>query len=80
MKLFLEDIYTEMEMLHLADQRMALCTAPVVLQSHFMVEPRAVNGYFKCTVIAIIIGWLLGLMVAASVENRKAILAWLKQK
>ena len=79
-RLFLEDIYTEMGMLHLADQRMALCTAPVVLQSHFIVEPRAVNGYFKCTVIAIIIGWLLGLMVAALVENRKAILAWLKQK
>lgn len=78
--LFLEDIYMEMAVTQVADQRLAVCTAPVVLQSHFVAEPQAVNGPVKCSVIAIAIGWLLGLLVAALVENRKAIIAWLKQK
>lgn len=77
--LFLEDVYVEMEKTSTTSRRLACCTAPVVLQSHFLVDSRAVNGPIKCTAIAIIIGWLSGLAIAALVENRKRLLAWLKQ-
>ena len=76
--LFLEDIYLEMRESEYVNARLAVATAPVVLQSHFVVNPRAVNGPLRMSAIAIVVGWLLGLMVAALVENRKRILAWLK--
>ena len=58
--------------------RMAVCTAPVVLQSHFVAEARAVNGPLRMTAIALVVGWLLGLLVAALVDKRKTVIVWLK--
>lgn len=78
MALFLEDVYIEMRESEYVNARLAVATAPVVLQSHFVVNPRAVNGPLRMSAIAIVVGWLLGLMVAALVENRKRILAWLQ--
>jgi len=78
--LFLEDIWMEIDQLQPTDMRLALAGAPVVLQSPFVVEAKAVNGIIKCLAIALILGWLLGLVFAALVENRKEILRWLKQK
>lgn len=57
----------------------AFCTAPVVLEDHFAVHPAPVNGRIKWNVIGLVIGWLLGCLIAALVENRKAILSWLKK-
>ena len=76
--LFLEDVYLEMRESEYVNARLTVATAPVVLQSHFVVNPRAVNGPLRMSALAIVVGWLLGLMVAALVENRKRILAWLQ--
>ena len=78
MALFLEDIYLEMRESECVNARLAVATAPVVLQSHFVVNPRAVNGPLRMSAIAIVVGWLLGLIMASLVENRKRILAWLQ--
>jgi len=76
--LFLKDVYIEMKEKELATARLAVCTAPVVLQSHFVVNPNAVNGPLKMSALSILVGWLIGLIFAALVENRKQILAWLQ--
>lgn len=77
-ELFLEDIYMEMRVRDVADAQLAVCTAPVVLRSDFAVNPRAINGPLRMAVWGVLIGWILGLMVAAWVENRKSITRWLK--
>lgn len=77
--LFLEDVYIEMRERERAGARLAVCTAPVVLQSHFVLEPRAVNGPLRMTAMAIVLGWLLGLIVAAIVDQRRQIADWLKK-
>ena len=77
-ELFLEDVYTEMRESEYVHARLATCTAPVVLQSHFILESCAENGPLRMSVIAIVVGWLLGLMVAALVEYRQRIAAWFK--
>lgn len=79
-ELFLEDIQEEMEQLQQTDNRLAYSSAPVVLQTPFVVNPHAVNGPIRCTAIGLLLGWLFGLMVAALVEYRKEILQWLKTK
>ena len=80
MKLFLKDIQEEIEELNRIDQRLAYASAPVVLQTAFTVNPNAINGPIKCSFLALIIGWILALAIAAMVEQRKAIITWLKQK
>lgn len=79
-KLFLKDIYDEMKVKEKVDERLAVCTAPVVLQSHFIIKAQPVNSPVKCAVIAILLGWIVGLMVGALVENRRNILHWLQTK
>ena len=61
------------------DIRYASCTAPVVLHGHFVPQKKAENGRFKCTALGLLIGWLLGCLVALYWERRRAIRAWLKQ-
>ena len=79
-KLFLKDIQEEIEELNRIDRRLAYASAPVVLQTAFTVNPNAINGPIKCSFLALIIGWILALAIAAMVEQRKAIITWLKQK
>lgn len=79
-KLFLEDIQEEIEELYSVDQRLAYASAPVVLQTAFTVNPHAINGPIKCSVIALLLGWAFALVIAALVEQHKAIITWLKQK
>jgi hypothetical protein len=78
MDLFLEDVYKEMRESEYVHARLAACTAPVVLQSHFVAEARAENGPLRMTALALVAGWLLGLLVAALVDKRKQIIVWLK--
>lgn len=59
---------------------LAVCTAPVVLKNHFVVKASAINNPIKYGVIAIVIGYLLGLLLAAWIDNRKQINNWLNEK
>ena len=77
--LFLEDVYTEMQVNENAQLQWAVCTAPVVLQSHFILDPCAVNRPLRMVAMAVLLGWLVGLLIAALVEYRKQICAWLRQ-
>ncbi len=61
-------------------QLLGAAKAPVVPVSEFSIEPRAVNGSIKCSLIGIIIGYLLGCILALLIDQRKAINAWLKKE
>lgn len=76
--LFLEDIYKEFRTREYAGARFAVCTAPVVLQSHFILDPIAVNHPIRMVAIALLFGWLLGLAIAAIVDKRYQLMEWLK--
>lgn len=78
--LFLEEIQTEMGVLNFTDMRLALANAPVVLQTSFVVDTKAVNSPLKCLALAVFLGWLLGVIVASLVDNRKEIARWFKEK
>ena len=77
--LFLDDIYEQRERLQLDDYRMQLATAPVVLENHFVADPRPVNGRNKMVVIFFLLGWIGGCALADIVDKRKAIAEWLKK-
>ncbi|MBP5477413.1 MAG: hypothetical protein J6Y00_07005 [Paludibacteraceae bacterium] len=62
------------------DSRYALVTAPVVLHGHFEPARKAVNGRLKCTATGLIVGWLLGCLIAAFFDERRRIIRWLRQK
>lgn len=79
-KLFLDDIQDEMQELQRTDARLAYASAPIVLQTPFVINPLPINGPIKCTAIAIVLGWLLGLVAATLVEHRKEILPWIKKR
>lgn len=79
-KLFLDEIQDEMKALQRTDARLAYASAPVVLQTPFVISPLPINGPIKCTAIAVILGWLLGLMIASLVEHRTEILPWIRKK
>jgi hypothetical protein len=80
MELFLDQIHDEMQLLRKTDTRLAYASAPVVLQSEFVVDPAALNGRIKMIALGLVLGWLLGLAIAALVEDRKKVLAWLNEK
>jgi hypothetical protein len=69
-----------MQLLRKTDTRLAYASAPVVLQSEFVVDPAALNGRIKMIALGLVLGWLLGLAIAALVEDRKKVLAWLNEK
>jgi len=77
--LFLEKIYEQQEHMQLVDYRMQLATAPVVLENHFSLDPKPVNGRMKFLVIFFLLGWIGGCTLAELIDRRKAICAWLKQ-
>ena len=62
------------------DSRYALVTAPVVLHGHFEPARKAVNGRLKCMATGLIVGWLLGCLIAAFFDERQRIIRWLRQK
>lgn len=78
--LFTDQITKFFQQKHLRDTRLAYCTAPVVLQNHFVMCPRPINRISYSMIIGCIIGWLLGCIVGFLVERRKEIIAWLNQK
>jgi len=78
-KLFPGEVHGEFKRYQHLAYLQTFCTAPVVLEDHFTIHPAAVNGRQKMNIIGLLIGWLLGCVIAALVENRKAIISWLKQ-
>ena len=78
-KLFTSAIYQEIDRYTRLDYDLMYCTAPVVLTNDFIINPHAVNSPLKMTVWAIILGWIVGCIIAAIVEQRKRILAWLQE-
>jgi len=77
--LFLDEIEDFFDTKSRHDSRYTLCTAPVVLSSPFVVEVRPVNGPVKYLFFALLLGWLVGCCLAALIEKRKDITAFLRQ-
>lgn len=78
--LFLDDIYDQQEKMQMDDYRLQLATAPVTLENHFAVDPKPLNSRRQMLPIYIILGWIVGCLLAEIVDQRKAIYAWLKAK
>ena len=77
-RLFLDEIYKQREHMQRTDYRLQLATAPVVLENHFAVDPKPVNGRLKFFVVFFLLGWIAGCCLAEIVDKRKALCAWLK--
>lgn len=77
--LFLGEIYAHQTRTNKMDQRLQLATAPVVLENHFAVDPKPVNGRLKYLFAFLLLGWIGGCVLAELIDRRKAICAWLKQ-
>lgn len=78
-RLFLDKIYEHQLHLQLTDYRLHLATAPVVLENHFTLDPKPVNGRIKFGVLFLLLGWAAGCALAELINRRKAIFAWLQQ-
>lgn len=78
-KLFTDDIYAEFHHYMNLNHELAFCTAPVVLEDTFTINPIAVNGRIKMNCLGLLLGWILGCLIAALIEQRKAISSWLRK-
>lgn len=76
--LFLGNIYDQQRHLRLEDYRLQLATAPVTLENHFSIDPKPVNGRIKYSVLFLLLGWIVGCLLAEVIDKRKALSAWLK--
>ena len=61
------------------DRELALCSAPVVLESGFMVTPRAINRRSNSIAISLAVFYLLSLLISVLIEQRQAIHKWAKK-
>jgi hypothetical protein len=75
----LKEIYQHQARTDRMDQRIQLATAPVVLENHFAVDPKPVNGRNKFLFLFLLLGWFGGCLLAEIIDQRKAICAWLKK-
>lgn len=78
-KFFTGVISGEFEGLDKLNTLLTFCTAPVVVEDNFKINPNAVNGRIKMNIIGLLAGWLLGCLIAALVGQRKALISWLKK-
>ncbi|MGM9830690.1 MAG: hypothetical protein ACI3Z5_01580 [Paludibacteraceae bacterium] len=62
------------------DKELALATAPVVLEQGFVVKAKPINGWKKWSAIGLVVGYLLGCLLALLIDRRKAIFAWLNKQ
>ncbi|MBQ7192467.1 MAG: hypothetical protein IJS00_06325 [Paludibacteraceae bacterium] len=60
------------------DARSTLSTAPIVLQGRFTAQNRPINSRSKWLVVALLLGWIAGCIVAYGIEQRKQIHHYLK--
>lgn len=78
-RLFLDQINAHIHHMNYMDMKLINATAPVVVENHFVLNPHAINGRLKMLIISVLLGWILGCLIAAAIEQRKAIIAWLKK-
>ena len=78
-KLFTREVYLEFRRYQTLDYALAFCTAPVVPEYEFTINPAAVNGRTKMNVLGLFFGWIIGCILALVVERRKEIISWLKK-
>ncbi len=77
-KLFTGDIMDFYNSTEKADRELAMCYAPVVMQQHFTICPRAINNRILCTFIGLLAGYILGCLIALAVYRRKELQKWYK--
>ena len=76
--LFLDQIYRQHKHTEQTDYRLQLAFAPVVLENHFAVNPKPLNGRNKSLVLFFLLGWIGACAIAEIIDKRKEIAAWLK--
>ena len=59
------------------DHKLSLCTAPVVVPSGFTINNKAENGLLKYGILGLLLGYIIGCIIAALIEKRKEISEWL---
>ena len=77
-RLFIEDIETEMEHTRRVDQRLARATAPVVLEHELIATTSIQYHPIIRLCIAVMIGWIMGCLIAYLVEQRQRLIAWFR--
>ena len=77
--LFLDDVLEEMSVLKYTDTRLSYADAPVVLLSPFVVSSVPVNTPLKCSLLAMLLGWVLSVLIALCVQYRGQLRLWLQE-
>ena len=75
----LRDIRKHIDHTYTVDQRLMQATAPVVLDNHLVLKGSPMHDTRKLAVVAILLGWIIGCLMALMVERRKDISAWLRK-
>lgn len=78
-RLFLGEIRSHIHDMQYVDQKLAQATAPIVMEGHLTIWPKALNGPLRTSAKSLIFGWIVGCLLAALIEQRKQIIAWLKK-
>lgn len=69
-RLFLPEIYSHFDYTRRLDIRRAKATAPVVLASHFALNPHPVNGRLKMLLLFALVGWIVGVLLGSVVGGK----------
>lgn len=75
-ELFTDDIlefYNETEKV---DRELTRCTAPVTVHQPFTICPKAINGPIKCTIIALLLGYIIACLTALMIHRRHELKDW----
>lgn len=74
-----QDLQWHLQWLTSIEQRLVQCLSPIQPINHFVIYEHPVNGTLKCTCIGLLIGWILGVLLATIWEYGRSICRWLKQ-
>ena len=77
--LFLDDVLGEMSVLKQTDTRLSYADAPVVLLSPFVVSSTPINAPIKCSLLALLLGWVLSVLLALVIDRRAQLRLWLQE-
>lgn len=75
-----EDIMNLYKQKNYVDFQLAMCSAPVVLENHFVTNWVPRYRHVILIPLGFVIGWLLGILLGLLIEQRKQIHNWLNQK
>lgn len=74
------DILELLEQAKQTEYELSCATAPVVAKADFTVQPRPVNGRLKCLGWGLIIGYVLGCLLALLIDKRAKVGQYLKRQ